>query len=508
MTSPRDIANRIPITGALMLATLMNTLDSTIANVALPHIQGSVSAAQDQITWVLTSYIIATAIMTPLSGWLSERFGRKRMFLLSILGFTVASMLCGVATNLPEIVLFRLLQGIAGASMMPLSQTVMLDIFPPQQVPRVMALWSSAVIVGPILGPALGGWLTDNLSWRWVFYINVPIGILAFVGLSTFMDDDAGGRQRPFDALGFTALVAFVGGLQLMADRGPGQDWFHSPEICAYGMTVLIGLWVFVTQVMTSKNPFFHRDLMRDRNFATSTIISFFIGGLMFSTTALLPTMMQSLMGYSVLQAGYASMPRGIGSLCAFLLIPMLMSMIGARRVLLTGLAVSSIAVFLMTRFSLDMTSSSIMVSGVIQGFGTGMMFAPLSILAFATLSPTHRVEGTIVNTMARSLGSSVGISAVQAMLVRQSASVHSLLAGNIQPSDPVISSALQGPLNPGIQTGLMALNGEITRQGAMVAYDWVFSSLLLASLVIVPLLLIMRPPPPIAAPAHEMVGE
>ena len=508
MTSPRDVANRIPITGALMLATLMNTLDSTIANVALPHIQGSVSAAQDQVTWVLTSYIIATAIMTPLSGWLSQKFGRKRMFLLSIFGFTVASMLCGVATNLPEIVFFRLLQGIAGASMMPLSQTVMLDIYPPAQVPRVMALWSAAVIVGPILGPALGGWLTENLSWRWVFYINVPIGILAFFGLYTLMDDDEGGRQRPFDSLGFTALVVFVGGLQLMADRGPGQDWFHSPEICAYGMAVLIGLWVFVAQTLSAKNPFFHRDLMRDRNFATSTIISFFIGGLMFSTTALLPTMMQSLMGYSVLHAGYASMPRGIGSLIAFLLIPQLMILIGARRVLLTGLAISSIAVYMMTRFSLEMTSDSIMVSGFIQGFGTGMMFAPLSILAFATLSPVHRVEGTIVNTMARSLGSSVGISVAQALLVRQSVSVHSVLAGHIQPSDPVISAALPKFLDPSSQSGIMTLNSEITRQGAMVAYDWVFSVLLLASLVIVPLLLIMRPPPPVARPTHEVAAD
>ena len=205
--SQRDIDNRHPITGALMLATLMNTLDSTIANVALPHMQGSVSAAQDQITWVLTSYIIATAIMTPLSGWLSQKIGRKRMFLISIAGFTVASMLCGIATSLPEIVIFRLLQGIAGASMMPLSQTVMLDIYPQRQIPRVMAIWSAAVILGPIIGPTLGGWLTENFSWRWVFYINVPIGILAFLGIWTFMDRDDGGRQRPFDFLGFGALV-------------------------------------------------------------------------------------------------------------------------------------------------------------------------------------------------------------------------------------------------------------------------------------------------------------
>src|SRR5258707_1008772 len=231
MASQKDIANRVPITGALMLATLMNTLDSTIANVALPHMQGSVSASQDQIVWVLTSYIIATAIMTPLSGWLSLKIGRKTMFLASIAGFTVASILCGVATSLPEIVIFRLLQGIAGASLIPLSQTVMLDIYPPRLIPRVMSVWSAAVILGPIIGPTLGGWLTEDFSWRWVFYINVPIGILAFLGIWTFMGRDEGGRERPFDFVGFGALIMFVVAFQVMVDRGPRDDWFDSKEI-------------------------------------------------------------------------------------------------------------------------------------------------------------------------------------------------------------------------------------------------------------------------------------
>jgi DHA2 family multidrug resistance protein len=210
MASQVDIDNRFPITGALMLATLMNTLDSTIANVALPHMQGALSASQDQITWVLTSYIIATAIMTPLSGWLSLKIGRKPMLLASIAGFTVASMLCGVAQNLPEMVICRLLQGIAGASLMPLSQTVMLDIYPQRQIPQVMSVWSAAVIMGPIIGPALGGWITESLSWRWVFFINLPVGILAFLGTYLFMGRDRGGNQRPFDFLGFGSLVTFV----------------------------------------------------------------------------------------------------------------------------------------------------------------------------------------------------------------------------------------------------------------------------------------------------------
>ncbi|MDE2486234.1 MAG: DHA2 family efflux MFS transporter permease subunit, partial [Alphaproteobacteria bacterium] len=304
MASAQDIENRIPITGALMLATLMNTLDSTIANVALPHIQGSVSAAQDEITWVLTSYIIATAIMTPLSGWLSQKIGLKRMLLISIAAFTLASMACGIATSLPEIVAFRLLQGIAGASLMPLSQTVMLNVYPQRLMPRVMSIWSAAVIMGPIIGPTVGGWITENLTWRWCFYINLPVGILAFLGLWTFMGHDEGGRQRPFDFLGFGALVMFVLGFQVMVDRGPSQDWFHSKEIWTELILAVIGLYVFVIQTATSENPFFHRDLAKDGNFVGTTIFGFFVGALLFSTSALLPSFMQNLMGYSALQSG------------------------------------------------------------------------------------------------------------------------------------------------------------------------------------------------------------
>src|SRR6202161_527402 len=221
MPTPRDFANRVPITVGLMLATVMNSLDTTIANVALPHMAGSVSASQDQITWVLTSYIIAAAIMTPLSGWLSTRIGRKQMFLVSIAGFTIASMLCGVAGNLGEIVVFRLLQGLCGAALIPLSQAVVLDIYPPSQVGQVMALWGAGAILGPIFGPVIGGWLTDNFSWRWVFFINLPIGILAFAAVWIFMSKDRGGGGRPVDFVGFGALTVFIGGLQLVLDRGP-----------------------------------------------------------------------------------------------------------------------------------------------------------------------------------------------------------------------------------------------------------------------------------------------
>ena len=509
MASPQDIANRMPITAGLMLATLMNTLDSTIANVALPHIQGSVSAGADQITWVLTSYIVATAFMTPLSGWLSERFGRRTLFLLSIGGFTLTSMLCGIATSLPEIVVFRLLQGIAGASLMPLSQATMLDLYPPHLVPRVMSIWSAAVILGPIIGPTLGGWLTESLSWRWVFFINLPIGILAFFVIFTGMSRDDGGRQRPFDFLGFGALVMFILGFQLVLDRGPGRDWFESHEIWVEMAICQIGLYVFIMQTLTAKNPFFHRDLARDSNFVGTTVFGFFVGALMFSTTALLPSFMQNLLGYSSLDSGYASMPRGLGSLVAFLAVPFLIQRFGAKPNLVVGVGLSLLALGMMAQFDLTMTSGPIMVSGFIQGIGTGLLFAPLNTLAYATLSPVHRTEGTIVSTMARSIGSSAGISMVQAALMSQGATAHTTLAEHIAPADPMIRWALPGVFDASNPMGLIGLNGELTRQSLMIAYDSVFAWMALGLTLLFPIIFILRrPPAPVPMAVHEMAGD
>jgi DHA2 family multidrug resistance protein len=505
LAAQQDIDNRIPITGALMLATLMNTLDSTIANVALPHIQGSVSAAQDQITWVLTSYIIATAIMTPLSGWLSMKIGLKTMLLASVGGFTAASMLCGIATSLPEIVIYRLLQGIAGASLIPLSQAVMLGLYPQRLMPRVMSIWSAAVILGPIVGPTLGGWITENLTWRWVFYINLPIGILAFLGLYTFMAHDEGGRERPFDFLGFGALVMFVLGFQILVDRGPSQDWFHSPEIWTEAVIAMIGLWMFVVQTATAEHPFFHRDLAKDGNFVGTTVFGFFVGALLFSTSALLPSFMQTLMGYSAMQSGVASMPRGVGSLISFLAIPWLIQKFGARSVLVAGVLLAVWSTWLMGRFDLSMTAEPIMIAGFIQGLGTGLMFAPLNTLGYATLNPVHRTEGTIVATMARSLGSSAGISIVQAMLIRDSALAHARLSERIAVNDPVVRSTLPRIMDPSTSGGLQALNGEVTRQGSMVSYDNVFSWMALSIILLLPLIAILKPAPriPMEREAH-----
>jgi len=495
VSEAQDTANRWPITISIMLATVMNSLDTTIANVALPHIQGSVSASADQITWVLTSYIVSAAIMTPLAGWLADRLGRKKMFLVSIAGFTVASMLCGIATSLPEIVIFRLLQGLAGASLIPLSQAVLLDIYPPKQHGQAMAIWGGGAILGPILGPALGGYLTDNFSWRWCFYINLPVGILALLGVWFFISGDRSVRRKPFDFLGFGMLSIFVGSIQLMLDRGPSQDWFHSAEITTYAILAAIAGWIFLSHTVTSSHPFFDRQLARDRNFVTASAFGFVVGVLLFSTMALLPPMLQSLMGYPVLTSGLVTMPRGIGSWIAMFFVGRLIGRIDTRLILLFGLSLNAYALWQMTHFDLSMNARFVIVSGLIQGFGIGFLFVPLSTLAFATVPPVLRPEGSSLYTLIRNLGSSIGISIMEAQVVSQSAGAHQNLAAQLDASNPVFKATLPPMMNPGTTAGAMNLNNEVTRQAAMVGYVSVFHIMLYITLACIPLLLLMRAP-------------
>ncbi len=507
MSTAKDTANRGPITISIMLATVMNSLDTTIANVALPHIQGSVSASQEQITWVLTSYIISAAIMTPLSGWLSDRIGRKRLFLISIAGFTVASMLCGIANSLIEIVGYRLLQGLFGAALIPLSQALLLDINPPEKHGQAMAVWGMGALLGPILGPALGGWLTEHLDWRWVFFINLPVGILAFAGVWFFVSHDSTTRAKPFDFLGFGALITFIGAFQMMLDRGPSLDWFDSGEIIAYAVVAAMAFWVFCTHTMTATHPFFDRHLLRDRNFLTASIFGFFVGILLFSTMALVPPMMQQLMGYPVLTAGLVSMPRGVGTFLAMFVVGRLIGKVDTRLILLTGLCLNAIALWQMTQFDLMMDSTPFIVSGIIQGFGIGLIFVPLSTLAFATIEPRLRAEGSSVNSLIRNLGAAVGISIMQALMVSNAQAMHESMAGKINPSDPAIAADLAGRIDLSTQAGLAAINGEITRQSTMVAFINDFQLMFIVTLLCIPMLLLMRQPKRKApGPAHVEV--
>jgi DHA2 family multidrug resistance protein len=492
---PGAVSNRVAITVSIMLATIMQSLDTTIANVALPHMQGSVSASQEQITWVLTSYIVAAAIATPLTGWMSDRIGRKRLFLIAIAGFTVASVACGMAENLAELVLFRLLQGLFGASLVPLSQAVLLDIYPREQHGQAMAIWGAGAILGPILGPFLGGLLTENLSWRWVFYINVPVGALAFLGVWTFIATDVKTQAKKFDFLGFGALALFIVGFQMMLDRGPSQDWFSAPEIVGWAVLAAASLWIFIVHTTTTNHPFFDRDLATDRNFVICTIFGFFVGVLLFSTMAVLPPMMQVLMGYPVLTSGIVSMPRGVGAFLSMFIVGRLIGKVDIRALLATGLTLNVMALWQMAHFDLNMTSMPIITSGLLQGFGTGLIFVPMTALAFATLNPRHRAEGSAVNTLIRSLGMAAGISVIQALQVQNSVIMRASMTEYVKPDDPVFNATIPALMNPSTLPGLANLSGELSRQAAMVAYVDGFRLLLAMTLATFPLLLLMRTP-------------
>uniref|UniRef100_B0SY69 Drug resistance transporter, EmrB/QacA subfamily n=1 Tax=Caulobacter sp. (strain K31) TaxID=366602 RepID=B0SY69_CAUSK len=488
-----DAANRVPITVAVMLATIMNSLDTTIANVALPHIQGSVSASAEQITWVLTSYIVAATIMTPLTGFFADRVGRKMVFLVSIAGFTVASMLCGVATSLVEIVLFRLLQGLFGAALIPLSQAVLLDINPPEKHGSAMAIWGAGAVLGPILGPALGGWLTDNLDWRWVFFINLPIGILAFCGVFFFLSEKKSPEKKRFDVLGFASLALAIGGFQMMLDRGPSQDWFASSEIWLYLIVGIIALWIFGVQLATAAKPFVDRALLADVNFITSCVFGFFIGILLYSVLALLPPMMQNLMGYPVAFTGLVSMPRGIGSFIAMFAVGQLIGRMSIKLILLIGLAVSAVSLWMMTQFTLGMDTRLIIVSGFLSGVGTGLIFVPLSTIAFATVRPQHRAEGAGLFTLIRNIGSAAGISIMQARFVSGIEVHHAKLVEHARPDNPLFHA--YAPLVFQAQDAMARFNGVITRQASMLSYIDDFQLMLGITILCAPMILLMRTP-------------
>ena len=336
MTAPADLT-KVPHRGLLslatMLAVIMQVLDTTIANVALPSMQGSLGAAQDTINWVLTSYIVASAIVMPLTGWIADAIGRNRLFLISVAGFTLASCLCGLAGSLTQMVLFRVLQGVFGASLAPLSQAVLLDINPRERHGQAMALWGAGIMVAPVLGPTLGGWLTDSFDWRWVFYINVPLGLLAFLGIAFTMPASPR-HSRSFDFVGFAFLGLFVGALQLMLDRGEQLDWFSSPEIIIEAALAAAALWCFVVHSATAEHPFIHPQIFRDRNYVAASIFSFAISVVLLATTALLPPLLQRIMGFPTVTTGLVLAPRGIGTMVSMLLVGRLLRFIDPRLII------------------------------------------------------------------------------------------------------------------------------------------------------------------------------
>ena len=479
-------------TVSVMAATIMQAIDSTIANVALPRMQGTLSATQDQISWVLTSYIVAVAITIPLTGWLAGRFGRKRVFLLSVAGFTIASALCGMAENLSQIVLFRLLQGVCGAALVPLSQAVLFDINPPWRYGRAMAVWGVGVTMGPIIGPALGGWLTQSYNWRWVFFINVPIGILALLGLSYAMPETKRHGHR-FDFFGFVTLSLALGSLQMMLDRGELKDWFGSPEIIAEAAVMVVAFYLFVVHTATHKRPFLNPALFSDRNFATSNVFIFIVGVVLFATLALIPPMLQHEMGYPVFTTGLVTAPRGAGSMMAMMIVGRLVGIIDARLLAAAGMGLTAFSLWQMTHFSLQMSEWPVVISGLLQGFGVGLCYVPLTTIAFTTLPSALRNEGTAFFNLLRNIGSSIGISCVQTLLTRNTQTMHASIGAHITPYAAQSGVYAASGIDPASPTGLALLNRMINNQAAMVAYIDDFKLMMICTLAVIPLLLLIR---------------
>ena len=490
---PLPSGERIIVTIGVMMAVLLQVLDTTIANVALPHMAADLSASQDQINWVLTSYIVASAIALPISGWLSDKIGRKRLLLISVVGFTIASVLCATATSLVEMVAFRAFQGVSGAFIVPLAQATLFDINPRNKHSQAMALFGGGVMIGPILGPVLGGWLTDNYNWRWVFLVNLPVGVLCTLIMLRFMPKTET-HQRKFDMFGFALLALALGALQMFLDRGEQNDWFSSWETIIECGLAIGASWMFVVHMATAKHPLFERSMFADRNFSTGLLFMAVTGVLLLAGLALLPPLLQNLYGYSVLQSGYLTAPRGVGTLISMLLAGKLTGKIDSRLLVGMGVTLMGASLWMMTGFAIDQPSTPVIMSGVVQGLGLGLIFVPLQSLAFETLLPRMRTTAASLLNLSRNIGGSIGISVVSTQLVRMTQVAHADIAAHItEQTLPTADPTMLQTIAPQGTTALALINAEVTRQAVFIAYLDDFKLMMLVTFAVLPLLLLMK---------------
>jgi len=461
------------VTICAMTATIMQALDTTIANVALPYMQGTLSASQDQINWVLTSYIVAAAIMTAPVGWIANRFGRKRTFIICSAGFTVASVMCGLAQDINQMVLFRLLQGVFGAALVPLSQAVMLDSYALHERAKAMSIWGMGVMMGPIMGPSLGAWLTETYSWHWVFFVNLPFGIVTVLGLMVFMDETKQDTELRFDWLGFAALATGIGALQVALDRGEQLGWLESNEIIAEFIIAIVGFYYFFAHSFTTSRPFIQFALFRDRNFLTGCIFMTVMGLVLYSTMALASPYLQNVIGYPIITAGVLLASRGCGTFVAMMLVGRLMRYIEARTLIITGLSLTALSLYWMTAWTDQTGVTEIVEISIIQGFGFGLVFVPLSTVAFMTLPHHLRTDGTSMLTLMRNVASSVGISIVIAQLTEGGRRVYAILSEHITPFNHAMQMPdVSGMINLGTDKGRAMADVMVQLQAQIIAFS------------------------------------
>ena len=483
---------RFAVNCVVMLPTVMHSVDITIAAVALPSIQGALSATQDQISWILTSYVVAVAIVTPATGWLAARLGRRRLFLASVSGFTTVSVFCGLASSLDEILLYRFLQGAFGAGLIPLSQAVILDTYPREDHSRAMAIWGVGVMAGPIIGPTLGAYLTEYLGWHWVFFINLPIGVAAFLGIWALVPETERDLGRAFDVFGFLALAGALGCLQLVMDRGERLDWFADPTIVGGCVAAAIAFYWFVVHSATVERPFLSPAMFRNRNFVGGLVLGFGAHVSLYATVALMPPLLQNVLNYPVLTSGFLFIPRAVGTLVGMFVVSRVPKTTDPRALMLLGLLLAAYGLWEMTYFTLDVSESAIVWSGFVLGLGLGLVFVPASTITFSTLPKALRTEGTGVYAVVRSLGASLGISVFVTLLVRDIQVQRASMVEAVSPFNPFLSESWQQG-----GAGLSRLSGAIDRQAEMTAYVNDFFWIMIATLAVIPLVALVRPPKP-----------
>jgi MFS transporter, DHA2 family, multidrug resistance protein len=477
------------VTICAMTATIMQALDTTIANVALPYMQGTLSASQDQINWVLTSYIVAAAIMTAPVGWVANRFGRKRIFIACSAGFTVASVMCGLAQDINQMVLFRLLQGVFGAALVPLSQAVMLDMYSLQERAKAMSIWGMGVMMGPIMGPSLGAWLTETYSWHWVFFVNLPVGFITVLGLIIFMEETKKNLDLRFDWFGFTALAVAIGSLQLALDRGEQLGWLESNEIVAEFIVSGVGFYYFFAHSLTTTRPFIQFSLFKDRNFLTGCIFMTVMGLVLYSTMALASPYLQNVIGYPIITAGVLLASRGCGTFVAMMLVGRLMRYIEARTLIITGLSITAASLFYMTGWTDQTGAQEIVIISIIQGFGFGLVFVPLSTVAFMTLPNHLRTDGTSMLTLMRNVASSIGISVVIAQLTEGSRRIYAILNNNVNPFNHAMQMPdVAGMINLNTDHGRAMADVMIGLQAQIIAFSQDYELVMIFILCSIPL--------------------
>jgi MFS transporter, DHA2 family, multidrug resistance protein len=502
---------------SVMFSTFMEVLDTTVVNVSLPHIAGSLSASIDESTWALTSYLVANAVILPLTGWLANHFGRKRLLMLSVAGFTVSSFFCGLAPTLMLLIVFRVIQGATGGALQPLSQAVLLEAFPPEGRGKAMAFWALGIVVAPILGPVLGGWLTDQYSWRWVFYINLPIGIASLVMTNMFIFDPPYIKRKTggIDFWGIGLLTVGIGALQILLDKGQEDDWFESHFMMWLAVLSGIALVAFIIRELTTRDPVVNLRILKDRTFSTGVFLMTTVGFVLFGSLVLLPILLQTLLGYPPLQAGIALAPRGIGSFLAMPIIGIILGKFGPRKLLVGGLTGGGITLFWLGTLNLNLGYWDIFWPQFLQGVSLGLLFVPLTTITMAPIAKEAMGNAASIFNLMRNIGGSIGIATATTMLARQQQRELNLLGVHVNAYNPQ-TQAMFGRIRSGMMaTGTdpatasnrayVAVFGMVQRQAAMISFSHVFQFMAIVFFLMLPLLLLMKSPPKQGGPAVPM---